>query len=557
MAMNVISFILKAITLCNYSMNFLGRTMNFGSGPWYKAPLLSGILLGISFPTYPVFHFEIVAWIALVPLLVSLSRIETAGDLIRRVYLCMLVFCIISLWWVSIATLPGGMLTIFIQAFFLTVPLFVFFLMKKAAGFRFALFTLPFLWVSWEWAYMQQDFSLGWLTLGNSQANLNLMVQYADITGVWGISFWLLWFNVLAVIVLTGAGKDALRGLVVMAVMVALPLLYASRVFRSNAIASGRANGIRVTLVQPNIDPSKKWERYNSSEIMERYYRTTDLAVRENRPELVIWPETAIPFPILDNIYARDLQQLRGSLRKWNTALLTGFSDVVYYPSGNHSQPYGTDNVTSESYNASMLLQPGGSEPQIYHKMRLVPFGERVPYVDMLPWLEKLNFSLAGLKSWGKGTESTIMHLDSGRSGKVMTADIICYESIFPGLVSEFVRKGASFLTLVTNDGWYSTSYGPYQHLAIGRLRCIENRRAMARCANTGVTVFIDKFGRNIAEIPWWQEGSLTAELPVETALTLYTLYPDLLPKAALAVSAILSIAAVAVRFRKTVKNSA
>lgn len=537
-------------------MTYLERTLKSGTLPWYQSALLSGLFLGISFPTYPVFHFEIVAWIALVPLLVSLARVEKAAGLLRSVYLCMFLFCAISLWWVSIATLPGGILTVFVQAFFLTVPMFIFYLLKKAAGFRFALFSLPFVWVSWEWAYMQQDFSLGWLTLGNSQATLNYMVQYADSTGVWGISFWVLWFNVLAVLALTGTRKEALRALAVMGVMIVLPLVYASSVFRGNAVAPGAEARLRVTLVQPNIDPSQKWERYNSSGIMERYYRMTDHAVRENRPELVIWPETAIPFHILDNTYAGDFQQLRGSLRKWNTALLSGFSDIVYFPSGSHSRPYGDENAVSESYNASMLLLPGMPEPQVYHKMRLVPFGERVPYVELFPWLEKLNFSLAGLKSWGKGSETTIMRLDSRRYGKVLTCDIICYESIFPGLVSEFVRKGASFLTLVTNDGWYSTSYGPYQHLAIGRLRCIENRRALARCANTGVTAFIDKYGRTISEIPWWREGSLTAEIPLETSLTLYTMYPDLLPKAALAVSVLLSFTAVVLSIRKSPRPS-
>ncbi len=117
-------------------------------------------------------------------------------------------------------------------------------------------------------------------------------------------------------------------------------------------------------------------------------------------------------------------------------------------------------------------------------------------------------------------------------------ANIICYESIFPTLVTEFVHKGAQVLTLVTNDGWYATSYGPYQHLAIGRMRCIENRRAMARCANTGLTVIINKYGSITAEIPWWREQTLTAELPLESGMTFYTSNPDLLPKTAAAISA-------------------
>ncbi len=514
-------------------MSQLFRTINKLSHSRYVPSLLSGALLGLSFPSYPFIRLEIIAWVALVPLLISLQNVEKPGELFRRVYLAMLLFCLISLWWVSLATLPGGVLTIIAQAFFLTVPIFAFFVLKKLAGYRFALFSLPFLWVAWEWSYMQQDMSLGWLTLGNSQANLNLMIQYADLVGVWGISFWLVWFNVLVVLSLTGSKKEVIGSVAIMALMVLAPLLYASVLFYREGIVSEKELYLRVTLVQPDINPHDKWAEYNSTEIMERYYRMTGKAVRENRPELVIWPETAIPFSILEGAYAADLQSLHVALRGWNTALLSGFIDIA----GERNQP-------NESYNASMLLEPGRAVPQIYHKMRLVPFAERVPYIDYFPWLGNLTFSLSGIRGWGKGRDASVMELTSPRHGDVVIANIICYESIFPTLVSEFVRKGARLLTLVTNDGWYGTSYGPYQHLAIGRMRCIENRRAMARCANTGLTVVIDKFGRTIAEVPWWQEESLTAEVPLESRMTFYTTHPDLLPKTALALSALLFVAA-------------
>jgi apolipoprotein N-acyltransferase len=516
----------------------------------YTASLFSGILLGVSFPSYPFIHFELLAWVALVPLLFSFQRIEALGDFFRRVYLCMFIFCLISLWWVSLATLPGGVLTIIAQAFFLSVPLLVFYAVQRMAGYRFALLSLPFIWVAWEWLYMQQDLSLGWLTLGNSQATLNLMIQYADLTGVWGISFWLVWFNVLVILSLTGSRKDVIRSLIGMALLIIAPLLYSTAMFYREQPVKGQEQHLRVTLVQPDIDPYEKWAGNNSSDIMYRYSQLTGRAVRENRPELVIWPETAIPFYILDKPYAEDLLSLRISLRRWNTALLTGFSDIVRYPAATSLIPENAGKFDQmrhqlfENYNASMLLVPGSSAPQIYHKMRLVPFAERVPYVEYLPWLGNFTFSLSGITSWGKGVDTTVMELPTLRYGKVVTANIICYESIFPGLVSEFVRKGARFLTLVTNDGWYSTSYGPYQHLAIGRMRCIENRRAMARCANTGLTVFIDKYGRTMAEIPWWQERTLTADIPLESSLTFYTRNPDLLPKAASVVSAMLIIVA-------------
>ena len=318
-----------------------------------------------------------------------------------------------------------------------------------------------------------------------------------------------------------------------MAVMVSAPLLYASLLFYREGTVCAKVPQLRVTLVQPNVNPHVKWVEYNSAAIMDRYYRMTGKAVRENRPELVIWPETAIPFSILDTPYADDRHLLQFALRQWNTSLLTGFIDVAH-----------VRNQFTESYNASMLLQPGNGVPQIYHKMRLVPFAERVPYVDTFPWLGNLTFSLAGIKGWGKGQDASVMELSSSRNGKVLIANIICYESIFPSLVSEFVRKGARLLTLVTNDGWYGTSYGPYQHLAIGRIRCIENRRAMARCANTGLTVVLDKFGRTMAEVPWWQEETLTAEVPLESRLSVYTSYPDFFPKAASVLSVVLFVVA-------------
>ncbi|NTW70233.1 MAG: apolipoprotein N-acyltransferase [Chlorobiaceae bacterium] len=516
----------------------------------------SGTLLGLSFPTYPYIHFELLAWVAFVPLLLSFQRDERFGEFFRRVYLAMLLFCTISLWWVSFATLPGGVLTIIAQAFFLTVPLLGFFLVKRMAGFRYALFSLPFLWVAWEWLYMQQDLSLGWLTLGNSQSALTFMIQYADSTGVWGISFWLFSFNVLVLLAVTGKRVEVIRSLFLMALMIVLPILYSTVLFYQERSLLGELPKIRVTLIQPDIDPHKKWGIQHSSDIMERYYQLTGRAVRENRPELVIWPETAIPFYILDSPYAADLLSLRGSLRRWNTALLTGYSDIVRYPEGTAPNPLnpgkydGVLRQPYETYNASMLLLPGNSAPQIYRKMRLVPFAERVPYVEYLPWIGNFTFSLAGISSWGRGSESTIMELPGSQNGKVRTANIICYESIFPGLVTEFVRKGASFLTLVTNDGWYSKSYGPYQHLAIGRIRCIENRRAMARCANTGLTVFIDRFGRIMAEVPWWQEQTLTADVPLESTLTFYTRNPDLLPKA-LSVISVLLVGVAFVKGRK------
>ncbi|WP_041463869.1 apolipoprotein N-acyltransferase [Pelodictyon luteolum] len=508
----------------------------------YASSLLSGVLLAVSFPSYPSIHFELLAWVALVPLLLTVADDPSSGSVFRKSYAAMLAYSAGALWWVCIATLPGGIMTIAAQAFFMTVPFMLFFLCNRFWGLRRALVAFPFMQVGWEWLYMQQDLSLGWLTLGNSQANLNAMVQYADITGVWGISFWLSSFNVLVVLAVLGGRRLLVPYAGALLAMVLAPLAYSAVVLHAPG-GAGRAGTIRVSLVQPDIDPYEKWDRYTGSETLELYYRLTGRAVRESRPDLVVWPETALPFFILDDGNDEYLLSLRRALSLWRAPLLTGFSDIVYAAPGDAPSSAGPGKFDRQSgrfyetYNASMLLSPGVDSLQVYRKVRLVPFAERVPYTEYFPALEQLTFSLAGVGSWGRGPGPSLMELHPADRKRVRIANIICYESIFPGYVSEFVREGAELLTLVTNDGWYGTSYGPWQHLAIGRLRCIENRRAMARCANTGVTECIDPFGRTIARVPWWEEQVLNAELPLGRELSFYTSHPDLLPKVCVAVS--------------------
>lgn len=518
----------------------------------FSLPLLSGFLLGVSFPTWPSVHLEPLAWIALVPLLLSLEHEERFGLFFRKTWAAMLLFCLISLWWVCLATFVGGVLTVFAQSLFSTVPLLIFFFLRKRAGFRFALLALPFIWTGWEWAYMQQDMSLGWLTIGNSQANLLWMVQYADLFGVWGVSLWVIAFNVCVVLLFRADFSRAARAgiALLMAAMIVAPLLYARHVF-DKADSRRDVPAVRVALVQPDIDPHEKWGSIGWGQTLFRLYSETGQTMDQaSRPDLVIWPETAIPFYILDPVNKPYLNSLRRMVERWQTPVLTGVPDAepldTRYGSGAAAAADNVQPETNATYNASMLVLPGGGPVQVYRKMRLVPFGERVPYSEYLPWLEKLSFSLSGISSWQKGREATIMTFTTPEGRRVRMANIICYESIFPGLVSRFVREGAQFLTLVTNDGWYGTSYGPWQHASIGRLRCIENRRAMARCANTGITLFYDDCGRSYGEIPWWELSVTTADVPLETGLTFYTTHPDLLPYACLAIAGVLVVVAVA-----------
>ncbi len=521
--------------------------------------LFSGLLLGVSFPTYPFIRLEPIAWIALVPLLLTLRNEHSFWSFFAHVYSTMAVFCLISLWWVSLATLLGGLLTVFVQAFFSTIPLLLFFVVKNSRGYRFALFSLPFLWVSWEWIYIGQELSFGWLVFGNTQALLNPMIQYADTTGVWGVSFWLVCFNVLVTdlwLRVRERKKSVFAIAFVLLAMVLLPLGYSLMVYQSEELQQGRPR-VRVALVQPNIDPYEKWKKYSNGDIMAIYFGMTRRVVAQTSPDLIIWPETAIPFYVLDTRNRAYYELLKSEVNGWKSALVSGYSDVVYYADEDvakeeHLYKYDPDESRYyQTFNAVMLVGTGSREPQVYRKTRLVPFAERVPYMEYAPWLDNLTISLAGITSWGKGHEKTIMEFVTKSGDPVKTSAMICYESIFPDLVAGFAKRGAEFFTLVTNDGWYGKSYGPYQHAAIARFRCIENRRAMVRCANTGVSQFIDRCGRVYADIPWWERRSLAAGVACNEKLTFYTRYPDSVPKVTTAIAAFLLLFSVVKKTRR------
>jgi apolipoprotein N-acyltransferase len=523
----------------------------------YTSCLVGGALLGLAFPTYPFIHLEVLAWIAFVPILFSLKNETRFGGFYRKAYFSMMCFTLVSVWWVALSTPTGGGLMYFAQTFFNTVPLILFFVIRKYIGWRLALWSLPFVWTAWEWRYLDADISFGWITLGNSQSNLTWLIQHIDLFGVWIVSFWIMLFNVLILFAwekhidfpfrLKSLAptekikfKNFLKQSSVIAVsMLAFPLFYSAYTF-SSATESGTK--IPVTIVQPNIDPFSKWANSNRDAVLRRHIEPTDTAAMTTKTELFVWPETAIPYFILMNRALAPYQTLQAAVQRWQTPLLTGLSDATFYSDSTERQVGAKFDKSSgeyyDTFNSSMLMQPAtqtavDSAPvtlKVYHKTELVPFAERVPYMEYLPFLAKWTFDVGGVSSWGRGNTVENFQFITRGNDTVKVCGMICYESIYPDLAAKFVQRGATMLTVITNDGWFSKSYGPYQHAAFAKLRCIETRRAMARCANTGISLFIDKFGRGYGEVPWWEAHVITEPVELNTHLTFYVTHVDYFP---------------------------
>jgi apolipoprotein N-acyltransferase len=510
----------------------------------------AGILLGLSFPlpkelgaTIP---FSVLAFVAFVPLLLLYDRLESVWQSIRYSYLAYFVFNAVALYWIGGFThgqdmylMLAGAALIVAHALFFLVPTVAYLFVKRYLGTRVALFSLPFIWVGFEWLHSLGEIGFPWLTLGNSQAYAVDRIQFISFTGVYGISFCILALNAIAYFAYLKFVRSDWKFLsrqtffagLALVILAVLPEIHGRKVLSSSE--PGRnARSIRVGMIQPNVDPWKKWET-NSEAQLQSYVKLTRDLVPE-KPQLVIWPETAISFRILLRTHSASFHRLKDSLDSLGLALLTGYPETVFYQARN--APQGSRLVPGtrtyyDDFNAMMLLQPGSDSVQKYSKMKLVPFAERVPYADKLSFLVDAVQWNVGISGWGIGKDTTVFLL-RGAEQPTRFSGMVCYESIYPDLVSAFVRKGAQFLVVITNDSWWGNTSGAYQHLHYASLRAIENHRSIARCANGGISCFIDPYGRISEARGFYTQSTLVEDVQLSEVQTFYSRNGDVFAKA-------------------------
>lgn len=569
------------------------------SSQTYLPCVLSGLLFGLSYPSYPYVRLEALAWVWMVPLLLSLKEVKSLPSFLVRVYLATFVTCVFGMHWLITSTVLGTLLLFFFGAAVFTVPFAIFYFLRRSFGWRAALWAAPLVWTAWDWLYHQSEGSFGWLAMGVTQSKLYWLVQYVDITGVWGITFWLVLFNVLVVMSIEdwrkesavvsrqssetsdpGASQFALslksdnrkpmttlarRLAVVSALMLAAPLAYSAYVFAREARATKDAGmELSIMLVQPNINPWEKLSADSNPAVLRRTIGLTNraLATRETKPDLIVWPETAVPYILSENKEAREA--VYRAIQRWQTPLLTGLLDASATGDDSATTREGSQ-LARDLFNSAALLSPGPKETgkrlnvetsPIYHKRMLVPFVERVPFVDRFPALKSLALNIGAHSSFSPGREATVFSFRTRRGAEARVAAAICYEYLYPAEVAQFARNGAELLALITNEGWFSQSLGEYQLAAFSRLRSIETRRAAVRVANTGLTWAVDRMGRVHEQAPWWSEQALPTQVTLSDEMSLYVLYPDYFPKACAWAALVLLVAAGFARARTTLHAS-
>ena len=501
--------------------------------------VLSGVLLGAAFPPSPL---GVLACFGAVPLLIVLADVESTGVALRYTYLAMFVFHVITLNWTGGYVemkdpymMIAGAVTMIVHPLFYWIPIGCYLYVRNRMGALPALLALPFFWVGYEYSHTLSEWSFPWLTLGNSQSFDLARIQIAEFTGVFGISFWILVLNVIAFLIYSAAaqrdrfpGWFSVRRLLVLFLIVFIaPLIYGIIVL-SNAHVDGShpamdKGTVTVGIIQPNLDPWERWAAHGRSIIDKCWTLTGDLTSGNNRPDIVLWPETVMPYFLLLPSNAGLLTEMRIRAARDSVAVLLGLPQMVEYPDSQKAPKSSRrDPMTGGRYdifNAAAFLQPGVDSVPWYGKMKMVPIAERVPYADFFSALDFLRWGV-GIGGWQIGPGHVVFR--DARTGAAFST-AICYESIYPAFIAESVKKGAEFLTIITVDSWWDHMSGAYQHERFAVFRAIENRRWVARCALGGISCYIDPFGRVYDATRLMTTAELSRTIGRSTALTFYT----------------------------------
>jgi len=503
--------------------------------------ILSGILLALSFTPFP-FPFTLLIFIAFLPYLSVLEKRTSLASISRATFIFTFIFSLLTLYWVGswqssadpFLMMGGGALLLAYPCVFL-IPSTLYYLAKKIFPKVNALYFFPLFWVTAEYLLTLSDLRFPWVLLGHGLAKFHLFIQSAEIIGTFGLSVVVAYINILLYKSYKNykAGKKLISPALLTAIILFAAFLVYGLVRTSTFKLSERI--LKVGLVQPNLNPWDKWETGNLDNLLDLYLEQSTEAIDEGA-QIILWPETALPVYAFGGSYPQITDRIFNFIEENQVGLLTGMPDIRIFSGKENIPDYAKhgeeNNFYYATYNSVILLVPGSRDLQRYGKMKLVPLGEKVPFVEHFAFLGNFLKWGVGISGWNVGQDTTVFKLTLNNSDKdtIKISGLVCFESVFPAFVTSFVQRGAELIAVVTNDSWYGKSSGPYQHKEFGVLRAIENRRSVVRCANGGVSCLINALGETVAETEMFTKTVLIVKVPLQTEETFYTNNPLIFP---------------------------
>ncbi|MFA8300469.1 MAG: apolipoprotein N-acyltransferase [Hyphomicrobiales bacterium] len=503
--------------------------------------VLSGLLLSFA---WPVGGFAPLLFIGFIPLFfvedyICKNPIRFAKFAsFRYAYLAFVVWNVLDTYWIYNSTVVGAILAFLLNSAFMAITFQVFhFVKKRLYSNKGGWTSLVAVWIAFEYLHFDWDLSWPWLDLGNGFASYHKWIQWYEYTGVLGGSTWILLSNILIFKLITSFYDKELNvkskalNRILTPVVIIIPIVI-SFIIYSNTEDQGDKASIIVT--QPNVDPYTEEFVISYNESINRNL----IAAKEylnDSTVLIACPESAIQDYIWEN-YLTDFNSvdtLQQFVNKYpELSLIIGASTFYEYSSKvrptNSARLMKETGRYYEAYNTALFLRKGVA-PMTYHKSKLVPGVEKMPFPHLTKPLQDLAFDLGGtVSTYGPNKYRTVFHSNDPR---FKFAPIICYESIYGEFVSRYVRNGANILVIITNDGWWGNTAGHRQHFEYARLRAIETRRGVARSANTGTSGFFNQRGDIIKELGYEKYGALQHDLRANNELTFYVKHGDYLGK--------------------------
>ncbi|MEJ2658352.1 MAG: apolipoprotein N-acyltransferase [Desulfobacterales bacterium] len=495
----------------------------------------SGFLLTLSFPRTGI---SFLAWFALVPLFLALRDLSLKNGFYLGLLTGLVHYLTLIYWLVPTMTTYGHLphyvsvpiLLLLSLYLALYIALFSLAVRRLCTGPISLFFLTPLIWVSLEYVRTFLFTGFPWELLGYTQFNILHIIQISDIFGVYGVSFCIVLFNTTAFLIYLrlaekGWQENSVDTAQAAGATAAFVLIFAGVWFYGNwripQIHKLAVNSpsVKVAVIQGNIDQAKKWNPAFQRSSTIKYIRLSLLS-KKLKPDLVVWPETATPFYFTKNVELSEL--VLSGIRETGADFLIG------------SPAFSVEKKKVKYYNSAFLVDKTGKVIGRYDKAHLVPFGEYVPLKKWLPFVGKMVESVGDFQAGEKGRT---LRWKNFRIGV-----LICYEIIFPPLARAMVQHNASMLVNLTNDAWYGKTSAPYQHFSMAIFRAVENRRALIRAANTGISGFIDPSGRIIENTQIFKDAVISRKVPLLQAETLYSRFGDVFAIACLGLSVLFII---------------
>jgi len=488
---------------------------------YFFPAVLCGFFTALAFPK---FSLSYLAWFSLLPLLFVLYE-SKPGLSFWLSFVAGLTFYGILIYWIPDVPAHYGDIPYFLSILIFIALIaylglywgifgYVFSLTKQASP-GLACLVAPFLWVALEYGVTHILSGFPWGLIGYTQSPDPPLIQMASLTGVYGVSFLIVFFESSVLLFIKEKTKNLLISSLV---LIALTHGIGFLILKKAPVAS--ENQFTAAIIQGNVSSDIYWNVLSPEQITRVFSEHIKLSqmARDKGAGLIIWPEFSVPlcFSCPEQLYQDFKQKLISFAMENGCTLLLGTNEMARR---------GKEEIY---FNTALCLQPDGSYTT-YAKMHLVPFGEYTPYKKILFLIRRVTHSI------GEVTPGKEYQLHQYNSQKF--ASPICYEIIFPSLVRKLVRRGATFLATITNDGWYGPTSAPHQHFNIALFRAVENRRYLLRAATTGVSGLVDPYGRVITKTPIMVKSFLVGSVyPVDKS-TPYNKFGDILPLLGLTIS--------------------